>query len=633
MTQLGVCYFPEHWDQALWAEDFRRMADMGLSLVRMGEFSWAVTEPEPGSFAFGWLDRAVDMAADAGLSVMLCTPTATPPKWLVDAHPDILAYDAAGRVRGFGSRRHYCFSSLTYRREAARITEVLAQRYGQHPAVTHWQTDNEYGCHSTTRSYSPAARDAFRLWLERRYSDIDALNAAWGTVFWSQTYRSFGDIDLPNLTVTEANPSHRLDFARFSSDQVISFNRAKVDILRAHAPGAVLTHNFMSFFTDYDTFAAAEDLDLAGWDSYPLGHLDQENYSGADKDAYRHQGHPDFAAFYHDLYRRAGRGRFAVIEQQPGPVNWAPHNPAPLDGMVQLWTVEAAAHGADLVSYFRWRQAPFAQEQFHAGLLRPDSRDDQGAVEVRAAAPDAARLASPEAGAARVALLWSYESQWMSEATSGGAGWDYQRLALDWYSAARRFGHNIDIVAPGDDLSGYALVLVPSLIHLSDSAADAFKAATGQVIFGPRTATMGPSLHLLQDGFAPLMPISRTRSQSLPPHVGVGGVYGDVAVTARLWREDVETECAILACYDDGKPLLVARHSLQAFTAVPDRAFLQDVIANALRKAGLTHTPLPAGVRRRSTPHMDVTLNYGRSPAEVDGITLPPARYHFQPKD
>src|SRR5471032_502218 len=155
--RLGVCYYPEHWPESMWKDDAARMKALGIDRVRIAEFAWSRIEPSPGEYNWDWLDRAIDVLADAGLKTVMCTPTATPPKWLIDAHPDILAFDAQGRPRGFGSRRHYCFSSETYRAECARIVEAVAGRYGQHPAVGAWQTDNEYSCHDTARSYSPNA--------------------------------------------------------------------------------------------------------------------------------------------------------------------------------------------------------------------------------------------------------------------------------------------------------------------------------------------------------------------------------------------------------------------------------------------------------------------------------------------
>lgn len=169
---LGTCYYPEHWPRDIWPEDARRMVDVGLTWVRIGEFAWSKIEPSPGTFAWDWLDEAIMVLGDAGLKVVLGTPTATPPRWMLAVHPDMLAVDADGRSRKFGSRRHYCFSHVGYRGECARIVEALAKRYGANPHVAAWQTDNEYGCHETAISYSAAATVAFRSWLRARYSGV-----------------------------------------------------------------------------------------------------------------------------------------------------------------------------------------------------------------------------------------------------------------------------------------------------------------------------------------------------------------------------------------------------------------------------------------------------------------------------
>ncbi|MEC8197579.1 MAG: beta-galactosidase, partial [Pseudomonadota bacterium] len=222
---LGTCYYPEHWPREIWREDARRMAEIGLTWVRIGEFSWSRLEPRPGELQFGWLDEAIEVLGAAGLRVVLGTPTATPPRWMLDRHPDMLAVDDQGRPRKFGSRRHYCFSHEGYKQECARIVTLMAERYGRNPHVAAWQTDNEYGCHDTTISYSDAARQAFQRWLAQRYQNIHDLNRDWGNVFWSMEYECFENIDLPNLTVTEPNPAHSLAFRRFASDQVLAFNR------------------------------------------------------------------------------------------------------------------------------------------------------------------------------------------------------------------------------------------------------------------------------------------------------------------------------------------------------------------------------------------------------------------------
>jgi beta-galactosidase len=629
--RLGVCYYPEHWPEAMWADDARRMVEMGISRVRIGEFAWGRIEPDPARFDWDWLDRAIETLYGAGLGIILGTPTATPPKWLVDQMPDMIAIDAQGKPRGFGSRRHYCFSYAPYQAEAARITAAMAERYGTHPGIVAWQTDNEFGCHDTVLSYSTAAQGAFRLWLAARYGEIGKLNSAWGTVFWSQEYRHFGEIDLPNLTVTEPNPAHCLDFRRFSSDQVVRFNKAQVDIIRAASPGRDVVHNFMGFFTEFDHHDVGADLDVATWDSYPLGFLEQFWFSDAEKAAYGQQGHPDIAAFHHDLYRGCSAGRWAVMEQQPGPVNWARFNPAPLPGMVRLWTLEAMAHGAELVSYFRWRQFPQAQEQMHAGLLRPDSVDDIGAREARAAADDIAVIGAVGAPPKSVALIFGYDADWVTSIQPQGKGFSALRLAFEFYSALRAQGLDIDILPPSASLDGYDLIVIPCLPIVPDHLVAKLAASSATIIIGPRsgskTASFAIPPTLAPGPLAAVIPIKITRVESLRPGLTREGD----SISIRHWFEHVETALEPRMQLHDGRGLWFSHGRIHYLNGWPDAELLTRVIG----EAGLPLHPLPEGVRTRRTGDHLFIFNYSTQPQQlspgkawepiIGEVTLPPA--------
>jgi beta-galactosidase len=621
---LGTCYYPEHWPEDRWADDAARMAAMGLSRVRIGEFAWSRIEPEPGQFDWGWLDRAVATLHDAGLGIIMGTPTATPPKWLVDAMPDMIAVDRDGRPRGFGSRRHYCFSHEGYRAEAARITTALAERYGTHPGIIGWQTDNEYGCHDTAVSYSNAACYGFRRWCADHYATIAALNTAWGNVFWSMDYRSFAEIELPNLTVTEANPAHWLAFRRFASDAVVAFNQVQADILRAASPGRWITHNVMGFFTQFDHHALARDLDIVTWDSYPLGFLEQFWFSPADKAAYARQGHPDIAAFHHDLYRGATpSGRWGVMEQQPGPVNWARYNPAPLPGMVRLWTLEAAAHGAELVSYFRWRQAPFAQEQMHAGLLRPDSVEAPAADEVRAAAADLAAIGPVGAPVKQVALIFDYAADWVTEIQPQGHGFRALKVAFEWYSALRRAGLNVDILAPGAAMDGYAMVIIPCLPIIDDALIARIAALSCPVLIGPRsgskTAEFSIPAALPPGPLQALIPIKVARVESLRP--GLADPDGMIDGWVEHIDSALEPDLRIA-----GQGVLWRADHVRYLSASPTAALLDQLIATLAGEADLTTMALPEGVRMRRTAAHLFAFNYAaQSRTLANGATLPPA--------
>ncbi|MEM8787361.1 MAG: beta-galactosidase [Pseudomonadota bacterium] len=627
---LGVCYYPEHWPEDIWAEDAARMVDTGLSWVRIGEFAWSRMEPVPGDLRFDWLDRAIDTLSAAGLKVILGTPTATPPRWMVAKHPDMLAVDADGRPRGFGSRRHYCFSHHGYREECARIVTLLAERYGRNPHVAAWQTDNEYGCHDTVLSYSEAARAAFRVWLAERYGQIDSLNAAWGNVFWSMEYRTYAEIGLPNLTVTEPNPAHVLDFKRFSSDQVVAFNKLQADILRAHTDEPLI-HNYMGRTLSFDHFDVGADLDVASWDSYPLGFLeDRSDADAAWKRAFHRQGDPDTQAFHHDLYRGVGRGRLWVMEQQPGPVNWAPYNPAPLPGMARLWAWEAFAHGAETVCYFRWRQAPFAQEQMHAGLLRPDSAPAPALAEAAEVARELAAAPAIQIAAAPVAIVFDYTSAWAWETQPQSRDFDYYRLVFAQYRALRELGFDIDIL-PADtpDLSAYRLVLIPGLMAWPAPLRAALDTFEGVALIGPRSGSKTVDM-AIPPGMPPDMDaleVSVERVESLRPDcpeplTGGGAVH--------LWLEHCSGSAQVIETTEAGQPVLFRagpRHYLAAWL---DADAMRRVLGDLATLAGLPPESMPFGIRRRRDGNATFYFNYTADALPGGTLTdltqdLPPA--------
>jgi len=621
---LGVCYYPEHWPEEIWTEDAARMAGAGLTWVRIGEFAWSRIEPSEGRFDWGWLDRAIGMLADAGLRIVLGTPTATPPRWVLDKHPDMLAVDAQGRLRKFGSRRHYCFSHVGYRKECVRIAAALADRYGRDARVQAWQIDNEYGCHDTVLSYSDAARDAFRIWCAQRYQSPSALNAAWGNIFWSMEIDDFDQLDLPNLTVTEANPAHAMAFRRFSSAQVVAFNKVQVDVLRARTD-APLIHNYMGREVEFDHWDVAADLDIASWDSYPIGFLSDRLIETPEfKARYLRQGHPDMQAFHHDLYRGVGRGRWWVMEQQPGPVNWAPWNPAPLDGMPRLWAHEAVAHGAEAVCWFRWRQAPFAQEQMHAGLLRPDGVAAPALAESVTVAAELAALGEIGLGAAPVALVFDYASAWGWNVQPQGADFDYFAVCFEAYGAARRAGLNIDIVSPDcADLSGYALVLAPGLMTLSAALRGALERFEGVALLGPRFNSKTPEM-AIQLPLPPRVPgldAVVSRVESLPPGCDVPLAGGG---SFYRWFEHLEGgEVAELTT--DGRPAILRAGGLRYLAGWPDPEGWDRILRAACSDMGIDVLNLPEGLRlRRTDPHI-VAMNYGSEAVIWNGVAVPGA--------
>ena len=622
---LGTCYYPEQWPVEMWESDARRMVEAGLTWVRIGEFSWSKLEPKPDEYHWDWLDLAIETLGKAGLKVVLGTPTATPPRWMLKRHPDMLAVDVEGRPRKFGSRRHYCFSHEGYKKECVKIAEKMARRYGGNPHVAAWQIDNEYGCHDTTISYSDAAAAAFRIWLENRYGAIARLNDEWGNTFWSMDYDCFDDIDPPNLTVTEANPAHSLAFRRFSSDQVVLFNQLQLDVIRRHS-AAPVSHNYMGRITDFDHFAVGENLDIATWDSYPLGFLeDRVGADAAHQHKFARQGDPDFQAFHHDLYRAVGRGRWWVMEQQPGPVNWAPHNPVPLAGMVRLWSWEAFAHGAEAVCYFRWRQVSVAQEQLHAGLLRPDSAEASVMGEVRKVSAEMRDAPDVVSGQAPVAILFDYDADFAWATQPHGRDLSYFGLVFHTYKALRRQGLSVDILlSTTRNFDGYKLILAPGLMFMQDGLKQALASSGSSVVYGPRAGARNGEMAIP----VPLPPdisgldVTVSQIESLRRDIFVPLQGGGRVI---CYREVLEGSAQVTLQSKAGEPVAMCQGNQTYLGGWLDDETLDQFIVTTCAAAQIKTLPMPDGVRMRTTKAERFWFNYTDQSVVCHGIELEPA--------
>lgn len=597
------------------------MAELGLSYVRIGEFAWSRLEPQDGQLRFDWLDDAVEILSRTGLKVVMGTPTATPPKWLVDKFSEMLPVDPnTGRARGFGSRRHYDFASDAYLGEALRITEALAKRYGTHDAVVGWQTDNEFCCHDTALSASDVARTAFQNWCGEQYSTIDTLNKAWGNVFWSMEYKDFSEIELPVGAVTETNPAHRLAYRRFSSTKVVAFHQRMVDVIRLHAPGKFITHNFIPMSeTGVDNYALAAPLDFASYDSYPLGRTDiQFRRAPADEfRKYMRTGHPDFATYYLDQARGLSGNSFWVMEQQPGPVNWADNNPRPAPGMVRLWTLEAFAHGADCVSYFRWRQAPFAQEQMHAGLLRPDNSRASAWQEVAQAIADITLLnvLGEKKRQAAVAIVTAAESFWVTEIERQSESYNFDDVQFGYYHALRTLGVDVDFVSTGADLDGYELVIAPCLPIIDDAFVDKCERSRATFVFGPRsgakTRDFGFPLNLPPGPLQRIAPLRVLSVETLRPDCVEGLSWSGKQYESLIWREELEAlNGDVLAQYDDGGPAIVRYGNVIYTGTLTNTDFLRDFFQQLCNEVGIANYRLATDLRVEQRGDLKFAFNY-----------------------
>ena len=626
--ELGVCYYPEHWPEDMWISDAQSMYKNGIRWVRIAEFAWSRIEPEPKKFDWKWLDKAVDILGNAGLKIVMCTPTATPPRWLINQMPDMLAVDQNGQKRKFGSRKHYSFSHKGYQKESQRITQAVAERYGNNSFVQAWQTDNEFGCHETTYSWCQSSLQEFRNWLEVKYQSIEKLNEEWGNVFWSMEYSSFEDIDLPNLTVTEANPAHHFAFRRFSSDQVKNFNSQQVKIINQFSPNRPVSHNYMGHFVEFDHYKVSEDLDIAAWDSYPLGNLqNMQSIAREDKkllfECYN-IGDPDFQAYHHDLYR--GMGRLWVMEQQPGTVNWARYNPIPLPGAVRMWTWEAFAHDAEVVSYFRWRQAPYAQEQMHAGLMHCDNSPAMGSKEALQVSKEIQEIELPPTQKAEIALLHDYEACWMTEIDGQTQDFHYTRLMLDFYKSIRTNGGSLDIVGKNTDFTEYKLIIIPSFVHLDEEIFSRITLSGAKILAGPRTGVKTNEFQIPHNLSLEGLGFKVTRVDALPQELPIEVEWKGIKGHMNVWREQGQCSGTSDGKSIDDMPVVTTGNKGSYLCGWPDENLLKAIMKEQMLSAGLTTVSLPEYLRVRQRGNLLFFTNYGKQkvsiPKEYNGEFL-----------
>lgn len=454
---FGCDYNPEQWDSAVWVDDVAAMKEAKVNFVAINIFGWSHLEPRQGEYNFSKLDAIIELLHGAGIRINLGTATASPPPWLTTTFPEVLPKVEDGTRRYPGGRQAFCPSSPIYRHHAALLVEQVARRYGSHPAVALWHVSNEIGCHNA-HCYCGTSTEAFRAWLMRRYGTLEALNAAWGTDFWSQRVSDWNEIWVPRLTLSSRNPGQSMDFRRFSSDELLGNYAMEADIIRRHSAIPVTT-NFMvtAHIRNMDYFTWTDGMDIIANDHY-LDHRLGEPTTEL-----------SFAA---DLTRGlAGNNPWILMEHSTGSVNWQPHNVAKAPGEMLRNSLAHVARGADGVCFFQWRASLQGSEKFHSALMPHAGRDSQMWRDVVALGEDVAGLAEVVGSRveSEVAFMFSWESWWAADAeTRPSAAVSYLEQAHAMYAAIHDLGVTVTMVPPGADLSGFSLVIVPTLYMVSD---------------------------------------------------------------------------------------------------------------------------------------------------------------------
>lgn len=640
---LGTCYYPEHWPENLWEEDLERMLECGIQVIRIAEFAWSKVEPYEGVFTYEFFDRFLDLAREKGMKVIFCTPTATPPAWLTEKYPEVLNGTIDGVLFRHGGRRHYNYNSPVYQEKTRIITEAFASHYGPHPAVIGWQIDNELNC-ERDEFYSESDTAAFRVFLQKKYGSLDKLNEAWGTTFWNQTYTDWKEVHIPRTTPSNnTNPHEVLDYTRFISDSACRYAKLQSDIIRKYVkPGDFITTN--GLFSNLDNQRmAGESLDFIMYDSYPNFAFTKENYE-------------KFSATLQDRMWsrnltevRAVSPNFGIMEQQSGANGWNNRMaaPTPKPGQMTLWTMQSAAHGADYVSYFRWRTCTMGTEIYWHGILDYSGRENRRLREVREIHRKFQAI-SEAAGSryeARTAVLKDYDNIWDAQLDIWHG--DVDRLSQQSLFLAAQKSHTpMDYVylredTTAEDLKKYQVIFYPHPVIVNQQRAailEEYVEDGGCLVLGCRSGYKDMTGKCVMDRLPGLF--AKISGTDIPEYTRVNPddepVYIDwdgIRLEAAVFNDQLEpltADAQVLGryenCYYAGTPGLICNVLGAGKVYYFGAAFMEETARVFLEKLGAASPyadvlELPweceLAVREKDGRKYYFVLNYKKTPVKI----------------
>ena len=633
LTLTGVYYYPEHWDESQWERDFRKMRELGFEFTHFAEFAWAQLEPEEGVYDFAWLDRAVALAAKYDLKVIMCTSTATPPVWLSRKYPEILLKDEQGITLDHGARQHASFSSPLYRKLAFRMIEKLAEHYGNDARIVGWQLDNEP---AVQFDYNPKAEQGFRDFLREQYDDdIAALNAAWGTAFWSEVYRSFDEITLPKRAQMFMNHHQILDYRRFAAKQTNDFLNEQCLLIKRYAKNQWVTTNYIPNYEE-GHIGGSPALDFQSYTRYMV-YGDNE---GIGRRGYR-VGNPLRIAMANDFFRPI-QGTYGVMELQPGQVNWGAINPQPYPGAVRLWLWSVFAGGSDFICTYRYRQPLYGTEQYHYGIVGTDGvtvtpggeEYAQFMQEIKSLRGRVAEREKKPADylARRTAILFNHENSWSIERQPQNRTWNTLGHIEKYYRTLKSFGAPVDFITEKQDLTPYPVVIVPAY-QLADKELverwTAYAKQGGNLVITCRTAQKDRFGRLPEAPFGSMI-FDLTGNEMefydllLPDEPGVVKM-GDNHYRWNTWGEILRPAkgTQVWATFEEefyaGKPAVTTRRLGRGTVTYVGVDSTDGALEKAVLKRlyDVLHIPvldLPYGVTMEYRNGMGIVLNYGDKP-------------------
>ncbi len=465
----GAAYYNEYMpgDQnARLDKDVALMKAAGLNVVRMGESTWSLWEPEDGQFDYAWMDRIVDAMSKAGIKVILGTPTYSIPAWMAHQHPEILARYPDGRPNSYGMRQNMDTDSPAYRFYAERLIRHIVAHYKDNPNVIGWQLDNE------TSSYNAANNDVFigfQHYLEKKFVTPEALSKAWFLNYWGQNLHTWEDLPIRDGA---QSTGYKLEWSRWSQIRVTDFLRWQAELVRECAgSGQFVTTDYGGMMrADVNEEAIASFLDIPADNIY---HGTQDHYDGMVQSI---QG---------DFTRSLKHGNFLVTETNAQTTGWSSaFQYPPYDGQMREDVYTHIANGADMVEYWHWASIAANQETYWKGVLSHDLEPNRPYAEVSRTAHELEKIGSHLVGLKihnDVGILWSRDSQnaisHMPFTSNASLPWEPGRASADYVSLVRQLHNSLyrlnvgsDFVFPETaDFSQYKLLIVPAL-YISDDA-------------------------------------------------------------------------------------------------------------------------------------------------------------------
>jgi beta-galactosidase len=567
---FGVDYYPEQWvypyggspdnPEATWEKDAALMAGAGINVVRMGEFTWGLCEPEDGKFDFGWLQRVMDILGQAGIKTVLATPTAAPPIWMARKHPEILPVDEQGLVRHEGTRRAVCLNSDVFWTYSKRIVEQMGQALGSHPDLVAWQIDNGLGGHFTEASFNEDTRRDWHGWLEAKYETVERMNELMGLRHWGQVVREWSEVPMPMSAPTQHNPALMLNWCRFCSDTIVQFVRMQADILRERTPNCPVTTNLRPLVHRFDHFDLAEVIDFVSIESTAALRARSAELA-CEIDMLRSLKKSGIRLPDGD---DAG---FWVMEQKAGNVTWQDVNSLVRPGVLRMFTYQLISRGANAVLFFRWRQPRFGTEKFHGAVLPHNGRADSRVFREVAHLGEEMKLLAPSLKGTRVkpevCILYSHDNDWtLQQPNQPNKHFSLREHIQLFYNALHERNILVDFARPAEDLSRYKLVIAPSLHLLSGGEADRLKlyVQSGGTLVGTFNTGLVDEHNLAPDTGYPhdltdLFGLEVVEFDQLPPGeenqlICRGAFPTSHLHPARLWCDLIEPgECQVLATY------------------------------------------------------------------------------------